>query len=417
MRDTHTDTADSCVGGDIAVNVAAGSGRIARRRQAVLFDPSGDSGDLIAAFDRAPSDQEAVTAVKQHLIETAFAGPPVVLVDWRAGELDLLVFGDAQVHSSVSAAPMISGSGSGTWIERHLGALELGAEAHVWSGDETDGATDLRLGIARGGGIRVVVTRAAESMVGEIPPADPEEHNPRPVPAPAPAATNGSSPPSGPTGPAPGTEPSRFASPAPASRPAQAPAAHSGAVATATDPFTDPTGEAFEDQLTEPADRIAGLAEVRSAASGLVEALHCPNGHSNPPQYLLCRICAVDIDPDAAVELIAQPSVGHLRFEHGEVVEVDGPRIIGRKPGATDGAMRPVIVDHVEVSRNHAEVTLEGWSVLVTDVGSRNGTWVIPPSDPTPMKLDSGMPYLLEHGTTVHLGGPEAGFTYDFGID
>ena len=31
--------------------------------------------------------------------------------------------------------------------------------------------------------------------------------------------------------------------------------------------------------------------------------------------------------------------------------------------------------------------------------------------------LDTDGPYLLEHGTTVHLGGPEASFTYDFGVD
>lgn len=106
-----------------------------------------------------------------------------------------------------------------------------------------------------------------------------------------------------------------------------------------------------------------------------------------------------------------------MRFADGNVVEIDKALVIGRKPAADPPVTHPVVVDHAEVSRSHVQVSLEGWAVLATDLGSRNGTWVIPPSDPTPVKLDTNVPYLLEHGTTVHLGGPEASFTYDFGTD
>lgn len=432
----------------IEIKVAPGTGRVARRPGAVLFDPTGNAHDLIAGFDTAGTDEEALTAVKRQLIDGQFTAPPVVLIDWRPTGVGLLVFGEVQVHTSVPAAPMVSGSGSGTWIERTLGPLELGvaAEVQVWTGaatdadtdGDTDADTDLRLGVVRAGAIRVELHRIVESGPSEIPPPEPEEANPRPVPAPAPltngiaSGRNGWSTDHEPTNPP--TEPpidvrfeDRFTStllrdPRSFDRPTVAePVAHeqSSSVATAIDPFTDGPSLDFEDQLTEPADRRAdllpgGLDEVRSATAGLIEASRCPNGHVNPPQYLVCRTCAVDLDPDADIELVAQPTLGDLRFDNGVTIEVDGPMIIGRKPVAGNAAVRAVVVDHAEVSRNHVEVALDGWSVLVTDAGSRNGTWVIPPTDRTPVRLEANMPFLLEHGTTVHLGGPEAGFTYDF---
>lgn len=489
----------------IAVAVAPGSGRIARRSQVLLFDPTGENTELIASFDSAPDDDAAITAVKQHLIDAEFQVSPIVVVDWRANGLGLIVFGDADVHSSAPAAPMISGAGSGTWIERQLGALELGdaAEAQVWCGDETDSETDLRLGVVRGGGVRVTVARDAEAATPaptEIPPPEPEAINPRPVPSPSLNGTNGvaaptpaSAPPAAVSStPEPPTPvPSNAVSsnpvsstsepPAPVSAPAgyvaepaqlewtdTEPKPGKGAIATAAappapapaapvppapapvapapmapapvavaqsvaDPFTEagaaapvapqdlapePPAIDLEDSITEPAGQVDGLEHVIEAAgTGLVEASMCSNGHSNPPRYTICRICAVEMDPDGDVTLIPQPSVGHLRFADGNVVEIDTSLVIGRKPAADAPTTHPVVVDHAEVSRSHVQVSLEGWAVLATDLGSRNGTWVIPPSDPTPIKLDANVPYLLEHGTTVHLGGPEASFSYDFGTD
>ncbi len=442
----------------IRVTVAPGAGRIARREAALLFDPSGDNAELVASFDAALTDVEAITAVKQHLIDAEFQSAPVVVIDWRTSGLGLVVFGDVAVRSSTLAAPMISGAGSGTWIERQLGDLEFGdaTEAQVWCGDEADDATDLRLGIVRGGGVQVLFVRDAEPPGAEIPPPEPEHRNPRPpaliaesepavlaakpatdlsattplltttpastpdwpfAPVPAMASTSNGNGTNGVTG---GATPDRAVEPGFVAKPnrlmpvdTDRAAVPSGSVATAADPFTDSAHNSFEDHVTEPAGSIDGLDEIRGVTTGLVEALLCANGHSNPPQHLICRLCAVEIDPDSVVDLIAQPSVGHLRFADGTVVEVDGPRVIGRKPVSTDGACHPVVIDHAEVSRTHVQLAVEGWAVLVTDLGSRNGTWVIPPSDPTPIKLGADVPYLLEHGTTVHLGGPEASFTYD----
>ena len=205
----------------------------------------------------------------------------------------------------------------------------------------------------------------------------------------------------------------------------------------ASDPFSDqpppppsdelappppPAGDVFEAPAAEtpaaetPADVDAVDPVVESAGVGLVEATTCLNGHSNPVGLAICRACAVEIHPEAEVTLIAQPAAGHIRFADGTAVEIDKPHVIGRKPTSEPGT-QPIIIEHAEVSRSHLTLTLDGWNVLVTDLGSRNGTWVIPPSDPTPLRLDAQVPYLLEHGTAVHLGGPEASFSYDFGTD
>ena len=54
-----------------------------------------------------------------------------------------------------------------------------------------------------------------------------------------------------------------------------------------------------------------------------------------------------------------------------------------------------------------------GLAVLLTDLGSRNGTYVCPPDSPVPIRLEEGVQHFLEDGTTVHLGGPDASFTFE----
>ena len=62
-------------------------------------------------------------------------------------------------------------------------------------------------------------------------------------------------------------------------------------------------------------------------------------------------------------------------------------------------------------------IAVEGWSILLTDSGSRNGTFVVSPVDPTPVRLEAGVQHFLEHGTIVHLGAVEASFTLELAND
>jgi pSer/pThr/pTyr-binding forkhead associated (FHA) protein len=57
-----------------------------------------------------------------------------------------------------------------------------------------------------------------------------------------------------------------------------------------------------------------------------------------------------------------------------------------------------------DISRNHAQFAVEGGTVVVTDLHSRNGTQVIMPGKP-PQQLRQGEPTAVIVGTVVDLGG------------
>ena len=106
--------------------------------------------------------------------------------------------------------------------------------------------------------------------------------------------------------------------------------------------------------------------------------------------------------------------MGKLAFSNGETVILDRPAIIGRNPGV-EGRLQEV--PHLvkldlgkALSRSHAAVRLEGWQVLLEDLGSANGTTVTLPGREE-RRLHPGEPILLEDGTLVDFGG-EISATY-----
>ena len=140
-----------------------------------------------------------------------------------------------------------------------------------------------------------------------------------------------------------------------------------------------------------------------------VRAIVCAQGHANPPEAVACRVCALDIG-DVPIQTIARPTMGALRLVEpvqGAPVSVDLVRstILGRKPHHTAG-MDPgdglVAVDPPggELSRNHLRVTLEGWHILVTDLGSTNGTVITVPGN-APIRLRGGHATPIPAGTII----------------
>jgi len=70
------------------------------------------------------------------------------------------------------------------------------------------------------------------------------------------------------------------------------------------------------------------------------------------------------------------------------------------------GAERPNVLkvsDSLEVSRSHLEIVLEGWLVMVRDLGSSNGTILTLPGKP-PERLRDGQLYQLEAMAEISLG-------------
>jgi hypothetical protein len=141
---------------------------------------------------------------------------------------------------------------------------------------------------------------------------------------------------------------------------------------------------------------------------GEVRAVRCDRGHANPPGAAACRVCGTEI-ADPVVVTVSRPVVARLVFDSGLIVEVDRPQLIGRRPTAPPDADEiPNLVTlpspDGDISRSHAAVRVEGWDLLVEDVGSTNGTEVrLPGHDP--LRLRELDPMLVVVGTEVTLAG------------
>jgi hypothetical protein len=139
----------------------------------------------------------------------------------------------------------------------------------------------------------------------------------------------------------------------------------------------------------------------------MVQAMVCAAGHANPPQMAFCTRCGLRIE--GTPSMVQRPPLGVLRFSNAAVVVLDRPALIGRNPkveGSVAGEV-PVIVKldvGQGLSRTHAAVRLEGWSALLDDLNSANGTVVTLPGR-EPRRLHPGEPVLLEPGAEIDFGG------------
>jgi hypothetical protein len=146
-----------------------------------------------------------------------------------------------------------------------------------------------------------------------------------------------------------------------------------------------------------------------------VLAVLCPQGDPNPPNAQQCRICQRLI-ADQEPRPVSRPALGWLLFSTGAEARLDRPVIIGRAPRAervsSDAVPQLVTLASPghEISRSHVEVRLEGWHVLVRDLGSANGTVVTLPDRP-PERLHAGEAVPIVPGTSVSIAD-EVRFTY-----
>jgi pSer/pThr/pTyr-binding forkhead associated (FHA) protein len=66
-----------------------------------------------------------------------------------------------------------------------------------------------------------------------------------------------------------------------------------------------------------------------------------------------------------------------------------------------------------DISRNHVEVVLEGWHVLVRDLGSTNGTTIALPGQ-VAVRLRPGDQQVIEPGTVITMAD-EVSVTFEVG--
>jgi FHA domain-containing protein len=142
----------------------------------------------------------------------------------------------------------------------------------------------------------------------------------------------------------------------------------------------------------------------------------CDAGHVTSPDRSECRVCGLEVPPQAPI-LVARPPLGVLIFDNGDRVEVDRPVVLGRdpKPVSSPDPDSPIL--HAvssstgQVSRTHAEIRADGWDVVLTDLDAMNGTALTRPGE-SPVAIEAGVPTVITPGARVDLGG-ESGFVFE----
>jgi len=105
-----------------------------------------------------------------------------------------------------------------------------------------------------------------------------------------------------------------------------------------------------------------------------------------------------------------RPPLGVVTLDDGSTLTVRWNTVIGRDPSVDEMVQReqaaPFVVSDVaqSVSRRHALLELIEWDVYLSDLGSRNHTYVqAAPNEPL-RELGPGERVVLESGMKVHLG-------------
>jgi hypothetical protein len=113
--------------------------------------------------------------------------------------------------------------------------------------------------------------------------------------------------------------------------------------------------------------------------------------------------------PAEAAETEEAKALG-IRMPDGTVEPISHEVVLGRAPSASQraGGRLPRVVaigaGDQDISRNHVQISVEGDTVVVTDLHSRNGTLVAQPGK-SPVRLRAGEPTPVLTGTVVDLGG------------
>ena len=214
-----------------------------------------------------------------------------------------------------------------------------------------------------------------------------------PVPAPAPAA-EAPAPAPIPEPPVPTPTPAAEApAPAPIPEPpvpTPTPAAEAPAPAPIPEPpVPAPTPAAEAPAPTEPTPAPEPTASEAPAEPGKVGAVMvlgvaCSQGHHNHPDAVYCSQCGTKMGVHHTTVLIngPRPPLGVLVVDDGTTYSLNQDLVIGREPSShadvIAGTASPMVLtdDTLSLSRKHARIVLDDWSVGVEDLHSSNGTYL-----------------------------------------
>jgi hypothetical protein len=421
--------------------------------------PAGDTAAAARIWaslgEAEPGDDQGMRAVLDELTAGGLSRtPPFALLAWNPAapaSVHAIVRGSVRVNLQTAAGSVeLSGSGVSTWVERSFDDV---TRVEVCAGDPAvPTPTSLTLPLQRG----MVRTRRLQATFGPASPAVAGAAPAIAAPAQLPVAARigdppmpASRPPITPAPPAPlaappaGKPATAAAQPASeqtitdirpagddAAQPDAAPAlpdAHDGVDAGPGAAPSDGYDHLFgatvmrgveqaavrpeaEDDGDEPA--VARSAPDSAADDALAQDPEEPGDHDGH------TVMSGDIQklrdsqrrtPSAARAAPALAAQLYLLLPSGTKEPLSQPIRVGRAPSISkvSGDLVPRLVSlggaDQDVSRNHVHFTVEGDTVVVTDLHSRNGTLVVLPGKP-PQKLRQGEPTAVIVGTVVDLG-------------
>jgi hypothetical protein len=205
------------------------------------------------------------------------------------------------------------------------------------------------------------------------------------------------------------------ASPAPPAAPAAAPAA-------SFTPPSNPSHVSSKEWTAPPPtgliDRVPGFAGVGAAATDWNEqstpaASMAPASAESESDHDGLTVTVSELEAmrrlETADEAATAGGPGRIVLTTGDVVTLDRPVIVGRRPRAqrVQGDVLPHLVTvpspDQDVSRSHLEVRVEGRHVLVVDLDTTNGS-VLHRSGTPPLRLSPGEAVLVLNGDIVDIG-------------
>ncbi|MDL5350824.1 FHA domain-containing protein [Microbacterium sp. zg-YB36] len=161
-----------------------------------------------------------------------------------------------------------------------------------------------------------------------------------------------------------------------------------------------------EAAAVRPPDEDADDPQLREEPAAAISGIVCVAGHPNPLERDTCTRCGASLT-GAAVARVPLPDLGAVLLPDGRSIPLQGTVLIGRSPRAdrTAGDAIPTLVsiDDRDVSRTHVRIHVEGWQVLLEDLGSTNGT-VFTAVGTGPRRVRPGEPVLVTDGAVAELG-------------
>jgi FHA domain len=154
---------------------------------------------------------------------------------------------------------------------------------------------------------------------------------------------------------------------------------------------------------------VTGSAPSGDRPAGLVEGVLCGSEHFNDPEARTCRQCGTNLDQlPRNLQRRQRPPLGVLVLDDGTRITLDGDYVFGREPvldfDVMAGRATPLRISDPEgtVSRLHLRVSLIGWQVEVSDLGSANGSVLRTAGGER--TLAPFEPMVLEPGTRIGIG-------------